>query len=386
VSRTLDQFKARFGASGDIRLSRAPGRVNLIGEHTDYNGGFVLPLAIDRSVDIIFRPRGDGKVRLWSVLYEREETFELGRIEKSDDQPWTNYVKGVAVALREEGVRPGGMDALISGAVPLGAGLSSSAAFEVAAAQAFIQCAGVEIEPERLARLCQRAENEFVGVKCGIMDQFVSIFGRRGAAVLIDCMDLSHELVPLDDRAVSILICNTMVRHELGSSQYNIRRRQCETAAREMARHKPGAKLLRDFTWDEFEQWGGELSTTLRMRARHVIGENRRVGQAVQSLRRGDYEAVGARMNESHASLQSDYEVSCIELDVMSAEARKLPGVYGARMTGGGFGGCAVALARAGTEADVASALSQRYEEATGIKPEIYACRPAEGARVEPAT
>jgi len=385
LQQALDEFTTHFGQAGDVYLSSAPGRVNLIGEHTDYNDGFVLPLAIDRRVELVFRARQDTRVRLRSALYSESDEFVLDDIESSPERPWSNYVRGVATVLQAEGVELCGLDAVVAGTVPLGAGLSSSAALEVATAKGFLQASGAEVEPRRLARLCQRAENQFVGVNCGIMDQFVSIFGRSGSAVLIDCRELSHELVPLDAESVTVLVCNTMVRHELGNTEYNTRRQQCETAAKALSKRLSGAQSLRDVTIADLEKHAETLSPTVLKRARHVVTENERVMRTVSSLKSGDYAAVGKLMDDSHNSLQSDYEVSCRELDVMVSLARRLEGVFGARMTGGGFGGCAVALVGTESAADVAGELARQYEEKTGIAPEIYPCLPAEGAFVSHA-
>jgi len=287
-------------------------------------------------------------------------------------QGWANYVRGVATVLQQAGYNICPLHGLIYGDVPIGAGLSSSAAVEVAAALAFCRVGGIEMGRKELALLCQRAENEFVGVNCGIMDQFVSLHARRRRAVLIDCRSLDYELLPLDTDKVRVVVCNTMVHHELGSSAYNERRASCERAARVLGRCFDGVEQLRDVTLAMLESYKAALDDVAFRRARHVVSENERVRAAAECLGSGDYEGFGQLMNASHDSLRDDYEVSCEELDLLVALARARPGVLGARMTGAGFGGCTVNLVCNDDVHDFKAAVGKGYAEATGIQPEIY--------------
>jgi galactokinase len=383
TGRLRRQFAECFGDNDGLSCSRAPGRVNLIGEHTDYNGGFVLPMAVDRYVRIMFRAAERGPVRLWSENYGEWDEFDLAGVSRNDAQPWTNYVRGVAHILQEAGhaLRP--VEGVIHGEVPVGAGLSSSAALEVAAARAFCHAAGIEPEPMELALMCQRAERLFVGVACGIMDQFVILHARRGHALLLDCRSLAHELLPLDDSAVAVVVCNTMVHHELSSSAYNQRRARCEKAACMLAdRTGRRIEMLRDVTPEDLADSAGQLDTITLKRARHVVGEIDRTERAALALKARDYEQFGVLMNESHDSLRDDYEVSCEELDLMVTIARRQSGTLGARMVGAGFGGCTVNLVRAGNADAVMAAVREGYHTRTGIEPEIYRFGAVDGARV----
>lgn len=369
-----------------FRFVRAPGRVNLLGEHTDYSEGFVFPCAIDLDVVIGFRPRQDRLVRLYSADYDEVVEFSLDRIEYDAEHRWSNYFRGVAsVLLRHDiiGGRGGtlrGMDAAVKGDVPEGAGLSSSAALEVASALALLEAAGIEVRrasggggesPSRieLARLCQEAENDFVGVKCGIMDQMISLLGQAGSALFLDCRTGAYELVPLPLKGLKLVICDTGVRRGLLQSEYNRRREECEAGVRligEILQKRAGLapypepgvgvapghgtrrviRTLRDVSRAEFEYVKGELPPVIAKRCAHVIGENERVLKGVGALRSGRAEEFGILMNESHESLRELYEVSCEALDTMVGRARRIPGVLGARMTGAGFGGCTVNLVR----------------------------------------
>jgi len=382
VQRLRRTFKEQFGWDEGLLRSRAPGRVNLIGEHTDYNGGFVLPMAVDREVHIFFRPRRDGPVRLWSENYGEWDEFDLNGIERNERQAWANYPRGVALMLQRHGCRLRPFDGIVFGDLPLGAGLSSSAAFEVATALALCASAGEMPEPKRLALLCQQAENEFVGVNCGIMDQFVCVHARAEHALLLDCRSLEHELLPLDTARVRVVVCNTMVRHELGSSAYNQRRARCEEAARVLNELAGGVQQLRDVTPELLARHAGALEELTLKRARHVVTENERTRNAAIALRAGDYGRFGALMNESHESLRHDYEVSCDELDLMVELARRQPGVLGARMVGAGFGGCTVNLVRAESADAFVQKVQDGYRRETGIEPEIYQFVAVGGAEV----
>ncbi|MHC4787597.1 MAG: galactokinase [Planctomycetota bacterium] len=385
VRQLARRFAESFGGREGLRCSRAPGRVNLIGEHTDYNGGFVMPLAIDRETRVLFRPAPDGPVRLWSENFGEWDEFDLDGIERNETAAggWSNYLRGVAWALQEAGYSLRPLEGIVCGDVPIGAGLSSSAALEVAAASAFCDAAAARPEPRELALLCQRAENEFVGVNCGIMDQFVSVHARREHALLLDCRSLEHELLPLDTSEVRVLVCNTMVHHELGNSAYNERRARCEEAARLLNARVDGVRQLRDVTPEVLSRHGDVLDELTLKRARHVVGENERTLRAAEALKGGDHEQFGGLMNESHESLRDDYEVSCEELDLMVELARRQEGVLGARMVGAGFGGCTVNLVRRERAADVAEAVCRAYREEAGIDPEAYQFVAVAGAGVE---
>lgn len=361
----------------------APGRVNLIGEHTDYNEGFVLPVALTRDVRFVVRPRPDRKVRIISLEFDAAASFDLDVLAYDDSALWINYVQGVALMLEAEGVRLTGMDAVLSGNVPRGSGLSSSAALEVAAAKAFMAVSGQldALSGPAIAQVAQRAENEFVGVQCGIMDQFISVLGRAGHALLIDCRSLDYELTPFPADA-SLVIGNTKASRSLASSAYNERRRECETGVELLRPLLPGITALRDVSSDALEANKDRLPETIYRRCRHVVSENERVLAMVDAFRRDDLTAAGRLMDASHASLRDDYEVSSPALDAMVDAMRHAPGCYGARLTGAGFGGCAVALVRPGREQAVADVIYQRYPKATNIWPEVYATPAADGARV----
>ena len=382
LKRLRREFERRFGDSDGVLCSRAPGRVNLIGEHTDYNGGFVMPMAVDRQVVLLFRRARTGRVRAWSQNYAEWDEFDVDAIDRAPGQSWANYVRGVAAALQQAGhaVRP--LEALIHGDVPIGAGLSSSAAIEVATALAFCTVSDVDADRKELALLCQRAENGFVGVNCGIMDQFVCLHAERQRAVLVDCRSLDYELLPLDTSQLTVVVCNTMVHHELGSSAYNERRASCERAATTLGQRIGGIEQLRDVSPQMLEQHREALDAVTYRRARHVVSENERVQAATRCLKSGDYVSFGQLMNASHDSLRDDYEVSCPELDLMVRLARARPGTLGARMTGAGFGGCTVNLVRNDAVRDFREAVGAAYAEATGIQPEIYQFSAVAGASV----
>lgn len=365
------RFSARFGRPPTV-LARAPGRVNLIGEHTDYNDGFVLPMAIERETRIAAAPRSDHRVRLVAVDLAREDSFALAGVAPTDDEPWSNYVRGVAAGLQAAGYPVAGMDALIQGNVPIGAGLSSSAALEMAAAQAFAAAGGFTVPPEEAARIGQQAEHAFVGTMCGLMDQLASALGRPDHALLIDCRSLSYEPVPLP-KAATILIADTGVRRRLAASAYNERRAQCEAAAQAL-----GVPALRDATSAMLD--AVKLDRVVAMRARHIIEENSRVLEAVAALRAGDLQRMGRLMNASHTSLRDLYQVSSDELDTMVELLRGQPGCYGARLTGAGFGGCAIALMASGTVAAAVSEVAEVYRSRTGLTPALYPTRAAAGA------
>ena len=357
---------------------RAPGRVNLIGEHTDYNDGFVMPAAIGFSTWVTSAPRDDRTVSVFSENFSERIEFELDDQNPRAQGHWSDYVKGVAITLERAGHRLRGAELRIRGEVPIGSGLSSSAALEVASGYALLTNSGLIVDRMELAKFCQRAENEFVGMRCGIMDQFVSCNGQAGKALLLDCRSLEYKPLPLPEDA-RLAICNTMVKHALATGEYNARRLECEAAVHHFAQSRPNVRALRDITEVELELYGSDLSEVIYRRCRHVITENARVRAAGAALEKGDLAAFGQLMNSSHRSLRDDYEVSCKELDLMVELARQVRGVYGARMTGGGFGGCTVNLIEAENVDEFKEAVAQGYEKATGLAPEIYVCSAAEG-------
>jgi len=371
-------FAEHFGQSRP-RVFRAPGRVNLIGEHTDYNDGFVLPVAIDRQVLMAVRPREDDLVRLWSMQFSQMSQFSLAQITYDHDAPWSNYCRGVAHILQESGFTLCGMDAAVAGDVPIGSGLSSSAALEVATAVAFQGLCHLAIGAVELARLCQRAENEFVGMNCGIMDQFIAALGQPHCALLIDCRSLAYEPVPLPAN-VSVVICDTMKRRGLVASEYNARRRECEQGVELLRRHLPAIRALRDVSSADLVRFGHLLPDTVLKRCRHVVSENERTQHAVAALRAGELATLGTLMEASHASLRDDYAVSCEELDVMVELAKDAPGCVGTRMTGAGFGGCTVSLVRADAAARFVEKVSAGYSRRMGVQAEVYVCQASSGA------
>ena len=376
--QVVESFGQRF--RGDApRIFQAPGRVNLIGEHTDYNDGFVLPVAIDRQVVLAARAREDRQVRLWSLHFQQSSEFSLDDSVRDTRAPWSNYVRGVALMLQRDGFALRGMDAVIAGDVPIGSGLSSSAAIEVATAVTFRDLCNLDISPVALALLCQRAENEFVGMKCGIMDQFIAVLGQRSHALLIDCRSLNYELVPLPDE-VSIVVCDTMKRRGLVDSEYNARRRECEQGVAILKQYLPDIKALRDVRSQDLVRYGHTLPSVVYKRCVHVVSENERTLQAVAALRAGRVEEFGRLMDQSHVSLRDDYEVSCRELDCMVELAHAAPGCLGARMTGAGFGGCTVNLVRAEATAAFAQQVRVGYRNEMGVMPEIYVCEASAGA------
>jgi galactokinase len=372
------QFVQTFGAGGTLHVVRAPGRVNLIGEHTDYNDGFVFPMAIEPHVTIVFRGRTDGKVRLASTVFP-DQIAEFSVEEKiSRGEPkWANYSKGIAAMLIEAGFELAGMDAMLSNTLPMGGGLSSSAALEVGTGRALLSVAGKTIDDQKLALLSQKAEHEFALVPCGIMDQTIVAAGRAGSAMLLDCRDLSKKFIPIDPAALRVVIVNSMVKHELSGGEYAERRRQCEEGA---AFFK--VKALRDVTMQQVTAAKGKLPEIVFNRCRHVVGEISRTTEAAEQLIARNFNRVGELMVASHNSLRDDYEVSTPELDYLVEQSMKVPGVYGARMTGGGFGGCIVALVQPDRVDALTTHLNTVYPQKVGKKPEIFVTTATDGAKV----
>jgi galactokinase len=368
------QFTKRFGQSPRWVI-RAPGRVNLIGEHTDYNDGFVLPLAIDRAVWIALRPRDDRRVAVYSIDYDEAREFSLDGMQ-NEKAGWIEYLKGTAWSLQDAGFKLTGWEGVMQGDVPLGAGLSSSAALEMATARALAAAGNLDWNPAKMAKLGQRAENKWVGVNCGIMDQLISAAGRAGHALLIDCRSLETQPVPFPP-GTAVVVLDTSTRRGLVDSAYNERRSQCEAAAKFF-----GVSVLRDVTMEQFQRAADKLDGLTRRRALHVIGENDRTVQAAAAMRRGDAVETGRLMQESHRSLRDDFEVSSDALNAMVECASSHEACYGARMTGAGFGGCAMALIRADAAADFVARTAAAYEKKTGHKPAVYVCQATSGAEV----
>ena len=364
----------------------APGRVNVIGEHTDYNDGFVLPMAIERYAIMAADAPLPGSVSAASVIsiydahFKENATIDISAPVTKGLPKWSNYIRGVLCGFQNRGVKIPALDVAFMSTVPLGGGLSSSAALEVCTATLIEAATGKAIDPIEKALLAQKAEHDFAGVPCGIMDQFISALGREGHLLLLDCRTRKTELVPMSDPSVALLVINTNVKHELSGGEYAERRAQCEEAAAKL-----GVKSLRDVTPDQLERGKGKLSEVVYRRARHVIGEIERTVHAAEGIRASSWPSVGNLMYASHASLRDDYEVSCKELDAVVAIAEDIGyqgGIYGCRMTGGGFGGCCVALVKADCVDAITKKIAADYKTKTGIEAAIFASRPAAGATI----
>ena len=378
VETIRDQFEQHYGIHPRL-IVRAPGRVNLIGEHTDYNDGFVFPAAIDRATYVAARPRDDGLVHVLAVDLSDEDEFALDApIEHSASHPWSNYIRGVVKGLLIAGHTLGGANLLITSDVPRGSGLSSSAALEVATGYAFQVLNRLNILGEELALLAQGAENTFVGVQCGIMDQFISALGRRDHALLLDCRDLNYRPVPLPTDA-QIVVCDSHLERSLAASAYNQRRQECDEAVRRFKQWYPKISALRDISVAQFREHEADLPEPVRARARHVITENDRAVRSAAALDAGDVAAFGKLMNESHLSLRDDYEVSIPAMDTLVTAAQAVPGCYGSRMTGAGFGGCTVSLVATGAVERFKHDVAAAYRQATGRDTSIYVCRASDG-------
>ncbi|MBO0862172.1 MAG: galactokinase [Chloracidobacterium sp.] len=381
---TADALCAKFIElyGSQPRVISAPGRVNLIGEHTDYNDGFVLPMAIDRRTFVAAAPREDRTIRAASTNEDARIEFEIGR-EYSSGADWGKYVYGMAECLRREDFDLRGADLLIASDVPIGAGLSSSAALEISTGFALLDVSGRTVDPIDLALVAQRAECEFAGTRCGIMDQYIACLGIEDHALLIDCRSLEYSAAPIDLENARVVVCDSMVKHNLASGEYNKRRAECEDGVRRLAEYMPGIQALRDVEIADFDLYANALPESVRRRCHHVITENARAIAAVKALENGDLVQFGELMYASHESLRRDYEVSCSELDVLFDIAARFEGVYGARMTGGGFGGCTVNLAALDSVDEFITIIGQEYEKETGLRPNSYICRASAGVRVE---
>lgn len=376
-------FRIAFNRDPVLKAT-APGRVNLIGEHTDYNDGFVMPIAIQYAVTVLAAPREDGEVNLFSVDFDALSSFQMdAEIPHDERQTWSNYERGVFAGFLKRGLKSTGADLLIQGNVPIGAGLSSSAAIEMATSVAVRALNHFDISQVELVKLSQEAENRFVGMNCGIMDQFISGMGQAGKSLFLDCRSLEYELVPFPSEDFSVVIMNTKVKRELTGTEYNERRSQCEEGVRILQKHLPAIHALRDVSVQQLNQYKDELPKLVRNRCTHVVRENERVEQFVRALKAKDSTRMGELLLASHADLRDLYEVSCKELDLMVEIAMGVEGVIGARMTGAGFGGCAIAVVRKGREQALHDAIFTQYPARTDIQPEVYVSAPSDGAGVE---
>jgi galactokinase len=377
VEELLRLHRQRYGQDGCAFA--APARVNLIGEHTDYTGGFVMPMAIGfRSVAVV-SGRDDGRAVFYSTNYEEEAAFDIASFGREPRGHWSDYPAGVLWSLRQEGIAVGGFSMSLAGDVPLGAGLSSSASVEVATAMALLGHAGVELPLEKIATLCRRAENEYVGAKSGIMDQFVVAGGVAHRAMLIDCRSLAYELLPLPEQ-VRVVLCNSMVKHAVATGEYGDRRDEVEAGQAVLRQQRPGVELLRDATLADLEACKDRMTAASFARCRHIITENDRVMKAKAALLQGDVKQFGELMVEAHASMRDDFAASCAEVDVLVEVAMGHTACFGARITGGGFGGCTVNVVRADGAEDFVAAVRREYAERTGITAECFVCEASDGA------
>ncbi len=372
-----EKFKQQFQSEPDFY--KAPGRINLIGEHTDYNNGFVLPAAIDKAIYFAIAKNNLNKLRLFS--YDLNEFFEIdiNALEKVDMQ-WANYLIGVTVQFQKRGLNPEGIDCVFGGDIPLGAGLSSSAALECGFAICLNDQFDSKINKSELILMAQKAEHEFAGVQCGIMDQFASTFGKEGHVMKLDCRSLDYEYFPLTNNEVDIILCDTKVKHSLASSEYNIRRSECEEGVKIIQLKYPEVKTLRDANAKMLEEVKSKMSENVHLRCHYVIYEIERVEKACKALLKNDFSTFGKLMYDTHAGLSKEYKVSCKELDVLVDIAKEIPDVLGARMMGGGFGGCTINLIKKGTAESFISIVENEYEKRTGNKIQIYKVKISNGA------
>lgn len=387
ASRTLSYASTAESLRQDFERSysehpaifRAPGRVNLIGEHTDYNDGFVMPVAIGFYTWIAAGARSERVLQARSEEFEETVDLKLDALVGPPRKHWSDFVRGVAAVLQVKGTSLTGANLIVHGQVPMGAGLSSSASLEVAIGLALLSVSHTKLEPLELVKACQRAEHEYVGTRCGIMDQFIAVFGRAGHALVLDCRSLEYQTlaIPSDGRLV---ICNSMVKHDLASGEYNRRRGDCEAAVKLFRQSKPEVRALRDVSMLDVEKHRDQLTDQIFRRCRHVITENQRVLDAADALRASDLDRFGELMYQSHRSLRDDYEVSCRELDLLVEIASSCEGVYGSRMTGGGFGGCTVTLVNSVAVDSFRDQIVNSYKRETGLTPDVYVCSAAQGA------
>jgi len=377
VNAIRKKHAERFGTEPGVFL--APGRVNLIGEHTDYAGGFVMPAAIDFGTLAAISPRNDGRVVIWSENFHEQVSHQIEGLPKNGGGHWSGYPLGVVRILREAGFSVPPFSLSVEGDVPLGAGLSSSASIEVATALAALSLVGANPARDEIAKLCQRAENTYVGASCGIMDQFIACNGAENHALLLDCRSLEYRLAPIP-ASVSLVIANTMVKHAHAGGEYGIRRSEVEEGTEILRSHRPEIRLLRDATTKDLDRWGKEMPENVLRRCRHIITENLRTVAAADALAAGNLKKLGDLMAAAHASYRDDFEASCEEADAMVEAAQEIPGLIGARLTGGGFGGCTVNLVHADKAQEFAARLHEVYRQRTGIDAEIYRCHASAAA------
>ncbi len=386
--RSVEKFRQVFGTDPEI-VTFAPGRVNLIGEHTDYNEGFVLPIAVDRYLCVAARMRDDKIVKIVAADLNDSDEFSLDNFDRDPQSNWRNYPRGVAWTIQQNGIELKGMDAVVASDIPIGAGLSSSAAIEVGFALTFLHFAEVDVPRPTLAQWCQLAEHKFAGVQCGIMDQMIALLGKENHALLLDCRDLSHQLVPLP-KGIAFVVADTGVPRTLAASEYNIRRQQCEEAVQWLSKLVgKSVKSLRDVTVEDLGTVFHEMPEPIRRRARHVVTENNRVLAFQRAMRELALKRAGSLLLASHASLRDDYEVSCLELDAMVKVLMSIDGVYGARLTGAGFGGACLAVVREDAIERVLEETPKKYKAALGNsspEPTLFAVRSSDGATVQRLT
>jgi galactokinase len=381
IESVVNEFRKRFG--GEPLVFSAPGRVNLIGEHTDYNEGFVLPFAIDKRTYAAVAARDDRNVRVFTRTLDKSADFSLDDPPQSQEKEWDRYIRGMAAVLEEQGVELNGVDMVIDSDIPFGAGLSSSAALEICAGLALCTISGGDADLRDMALAGQKVEHDFIGVRSGLMDQLTSALGRKDHALLIDCRTNSVEYVPLEFDDLVLAICDTQVKHELASSAYNTRREECERGVDLLAGHLGEIRSLRDVSVSDFEEHEDSLPDPIKRRCRHVVTENERVLAAVEAIKSRNVSEAGRLMYLSHESLRDDYEVSSPELDILVDTALRLPGVLGARMTGGGFGGCTINLVEKAYYAEFRKMMASSYEKRVGKLPAISLVQPSDGARQE---
>ena len=375
----IKQYKAIYKKS-PTHIIRAPGRINLIGEHTDYNDGFVLPIAIDRYTNMLVSKNDDGKIRLYDLKYKENDEFNLDNIESSQQKKWSGYQKGIVKVLLDAGYKIGGMDVLIFGEVPEGAGLSSSASIEIAILISFKELYDLDIKPIEMIKLARKAENDFVGVKCGIMDQFASLLSKEDNALFIDCRTLDFQYIPLSIQGYSFLVCNSMIKRKLAESSYNKRRQECREAVKILQKYLPEITALRDISFNDFERYNTFLPVTLKKRVEHIVYENERVIQSYRELLQENIDRFGKLMYRSHQSLKDLYEVSTNELDLLVEIGKDEQGVQGARLTGAGFGGCVIYLVEDSSIEHLKVNILDVYQRKTGLIPQFYEVVPSSGA------
>jgi len=375
AEQVANRFQELYGEG--CRLFHAPGRINLIGEHTDYNDGFVMPAAINLSCWVAVAPTDNRAIQVHSFNFQESRVFDLDRPRRLGN--WSDYIQGVAIMLERSGYRLPGAKMLIWSDVPIGSGLSSSAALEIAGGLALLDTQPSSCDRARLALDCQRAENDFVGARCGIMDQFISSQGKAGHALMLDCRSLQPRFIPFPED-LCLVICNSLVKHDIAAGEYNRRRAECEEGVRLVSAQIPNLVSLRNLSLSDLERFRELLPATIYKRCQHVVTENQRVVGAAAALEQNQLQQLGELMAESHRSLRDQYEVSCPELDLLVEVAGQTEGVHGARMTGGGFGGCTINVVSRRTAAQVAETIARKYKAQTGVAPEIYISSPSQGA------